>query len=691
MPTYTQENRIIALQTPLGDDVLLLDRLAGHEGISRLFTFYLDLLSESSSIDFSGIIGKRVTITIHLPGGHNRYVNGFISRFVQSGRDNRFTHYKAEVVPWLWFLTRSANCKIFQKKTIPEILEKMFEHVPFKDFKNKLQGSYDQCEYVVQYRETDFNFVSRLMEQHGIFYYFEHEVNKHTLVFADAPSAHQPCPNQASARFETVGRVLDEERITGFELAKEIRPGSYAMNDYNFETPNTDLDVAEPTVISIANNSSFQVYDFPGEYLNKSSGEQVAKLRMQEEEAAHEIARGVSNCGAFLPGYRFDLQEHYRRDLNKSYVLTEIQHFANCGSAYYTGQGHEEDTYTNHFSCIPYSVPYRPPRITPRPFMQGPQTAVVVGPSGEEIYTDSYGRIKVQFFWDRDGKSNENSSCWIRVSQTTAGKGWGAVNLPRVGQEVVVDFLEGNPDRPIVVGRVYNADQTIPYSLPDKKTTSTMKSYSSKGGGGFNEIRLDDTKGQEQIFINGEYNLDLRVGHDLMETVGNDMHLTVGHDYREDIGGQKHVNVADNEMTAVGGSRSLSVGGSDHETIGGAYALRSGSTIHLTAGQNLIVDAGSTISLKAAGGFINIGPTGVSIVGTTVLINSGGAHTPGPGANPTKPKKPKLADVANPGQASGPPLVISAPPLPPGNAVASSYTAQTLKAAAQSGAPFCDI
>src|ERR1051326_577159 len=301
MPEYSQEGRIIAVQTPLGDNVLLLQKLTGIEAISRLFTFHLDLLSENPAISFNDIVGRHATITIHLASGKNRYVNGMVSRFIQSGRDNRFTHYQAEIVPWMWDLTRNANCRIFQQMTVVEIIKAVFGLIQL-DFKDKTSGSYETREYVVQYRETDFNFVSRLMEEYGIFYFFEHEISKHTLVFADAPSAHQPCPNQEKAIFDSTGQILEEERVTAFQIGQELKTGSFSMNDYNFETPLTDLDVTEPTVDTVANNTTFELYDYPGIYLKKPDGEKVAKVRMQEQEASHLIGNGASSCGAFTSG-----------------------------------------------------------------------------------------------------------------------------------------------------------------------------------------------------------------------------------------------------------------------------------------------------------------------------------------------------------------------------------------------------
>lgn len=691
MPEYSQETRIIAVQTPLGDDVLLLQKLTGVEGVSRLFTFHLDLLSEDASIAFNDIVGQRVTITIHLANDENRYINGFVSRFTQSGRDIRFAHYQAEVVPWLWFLTRNANCRIFQDKSPVEIIKQVFTDLGFSgDFKDKTTGSYPTREYCVQYRETDFNFVSRLMEEYGIFYYFEHEVTKHKLVLADATSAHQPCPNQATAIFDNTARLLGEERITAFEIGQELKTGECSTSDYNFETPLMDLNVSEPTVFTVANNGTFELYDYPGIYTKKPEGEQVVKVRMQEQEASHMTGNGESTCGAFTPGYRFDLQEHYRRDLNQSYVLTEVEHEANCGSSYYTNQAEVEETYTNEFSVIPYSVPYRPDRTARRPFVQGPQTAVVVGPGGEEIYVDKYGRVKVQFFWDREGKANENSSCWVRVSQLWAGKNWGAMWIPRIGHEVIVDFLEGDPDRPLITGRVYNADHMPPYTLPDEKTKSTIKSYSSKGGGGYNEIRFEDKKGSEQIFIHAERNQDIRIKSNLMENVGYNTNLTVGYHQKEKIKGDKHLKVEGDHNQEICGSESLKVGQNLQEKVGQNFAVDAGTEIYLKAGMNLVIESGTTLTLKVGGNFINLNAGGIFIKGTMVMLNSGGAAGSGSGCSPDPPKDPDEADTAEPGYASGPPPSYGAKKTvtPP-----SSYSpaALVLKSAAQSGAPFCDI
>jgi type VI secretion system secreted protein VgrG len=646
---YTQEGRLIAIETPLGKDVLLLQGCVGHEGISRLFRFDLDLLSEDSSISRDKIVGQNITIALALTDGSERFFNGFVSRFVQSGKDERFTHYRAEMVPWLWFLTRTADCRIFQNKTIPDIVLKIFNDLGFKDYKNVLQGNFEPREYCVQYRETDFNFVARLMEQYGIFYFFEHEKSKHTLVLANSSTAHQSCPGQPRARYDfTTTGVEGEDVISNWQVEYELRPGKYALTDYNFETPSTSLAVSESSVVQVGGNSKYEIYDYPGEYPKKPQGQNLVKTRMEEEEALTTVVSGASACRAFSPGYRFDLTEHYRRDLNKTYVLTEVQHAASVGETYTTGEDSAAH-YSNQFVCIPHSVPFRPARVTPRPIIQGSQTAVVVGKAGEEIWTDKYGRVKVQFHWDREGRWNENSSCWVRVAQNWAGKHWGTMFIPRIGHEVIVDFLEGDPDQPIITGRVYNAEEMPPYELPKEQTKSAIKSNSSKGGGGFNEIRFEDAKGKEQIFIHAEHDMDERVKHDSREWVGNDRHLIVKANQIELVEAEKHGRVKGNHLEKIDGDMSLQVGGKTNEKIGTIWAVESGQEIHLKAGMKVIIESGMQISLKGPGGFVDIGPAGITIQGTMVLINSGGSAGTGSGSSPQDPKDPKDADNAKAG------------------------------------------
>ena len=701
----------MAIDTSLGKDVLLLQALSGRESISSLFTFRLDLASEQNrAVSFKDIVGQNVTIRVTLADDSQRYFNGFVSRFAQSGSDLRFTHYQMEVVPWLWFLTRIADCRIFQEKTIPDIIEEVFKSRGFKDYRLSLTATYDPREYCVQYRETDFNFVSRLMEQYGIFYFFEHENGKHTMVLADSETVHQPCPGQPKARYDLAsGDVHADDVITGWHMEQELRTGKCSLTDYNFKTPSANLFADEATVVNVGGNNSFEIYDYPGEYLDKSQGKSLAAVRMQEEEADHLVVSGSGVCRAFTTGYKFTLEDHYRKDMNDAYVLTEIRHLASAGGSYSFAENVEAEQYSNQFTCIPAGVPFRPARITPNPFVQGPQTALVVGKSGEEIWVDKYGRVKVQFYWDRLGKKDENSSCWIRVSQPWAGAGWGAMWIPRIGQEVIVDFLEGDPDRPLITGRVYNAEQIVPYSLPDNQTRSTFMSRSSKNGGAsnYNEIRFEDKKDSEQIFVNAEKDMDLRVEKESREFVGANRHLIVKANQQELVEGDKHghvkgthfekiegdmslqvngkqmqkiggdqsieldsdqkekvvgnvsLQVGKDQKTQIGGNVSLQVGQSRNEKVGQTHAMEAVQTIHLKGGMTVIIEAGMQLSLKGPGGFVDIGPAGVSIQGTMVLINSGGAAGSGPGASPDSPDSPdaptdpKDPDTADDGSKGG--------------------------------------
>jgi type VI secretion system secreted protein VgrG len=587
---YTQTNRRIAISTPLGEDVLLLRAFHGVEYISQPFSFTLDLLSESPSINFQDIVGKNVTLRIFDTDGGTRYWNGFIWHFSQGTRNGRLTGYTARMAPWLWFLTRQSDCRIFQNKTVPEILQKIFVDLGFHDFELHLYGSFQPREYCVQYRETDFNFVSRLMEDEGIYYYFHHENGKHTLILANDAAAHQPCPNQATARYDSVGGgLVYEDVVTGWSYNEEFRSGGWTHTDYNFETPSTSL------AVSVNGRNKYEFYDYPGEHRVRGDGDRRARLRLEEEVVPAVVHEGDSGCRYFTTGFKFTLQDHYRPDLNQPYLLTEVTHIVTSGGAYEVGDSGAETTYRNRFKCIPASTMYRAPRSTPEPFVQGCQTAVVVGPPGEEIYTDEHGRVKVQFHWDREGKKNENSSCWIRVSQPWAGAGWGAVSIPRIGQEVIVDFLEGDPDRPMIVGRVYNAERKHPFPLPAGAAISGVKSNSTKGGGGHNEISLDDTKGKELINIHGQY----------------DMTTTVLH----------------NDTQTVKADRVIQVDGVHHETIKKEIVIKStGDQIYVEASNQITLKVGNSLLYMDAGGNITLKGKNISIVGSDIVdLNFPGA------------------------------------------------------------------
>lgn len=701
MPLYTQAGRLISLTTPLGDDKLLLTGFTGREAISRLFDFRLTALSEDTAIDFTQIVGQSVTINLVQSNDSPRYFNGIVSHFACTGKDGDMTRYEMQVVPKLWTLARYADCRIFHNKSAKDIIVQILGDRGI-DSTDAATGTYKKLEYCVQYRETDFNFISRLMEQYGIFYFFQHADGSHTLKLGDSTSAHQPCPGEDTFGFNLAFGGLDAgDVVNQWSIGQELRSGKHSLTDYNFITSTTDLKSSESTIYSVGGNDSMEIFEHPGLYLTQSDGTAMAKLRMQEEEAVHKIAHGAGSCRPFSTGYTFQLEEHPLDAMNKTYLLTEIEHAASVSGTYREEGARGQDTYGNHFSCIPSDIAFRPQRVTPKPFVQGPQTAIVVGKSadedsdddqgaggdGEEIWVDKWGRVLVKFPWDRA----KAISCWVRVSQDWAGQGWGMINIPRVGQEVIVSFLEGDPDRPIVTGRVYNDVQTLPYKLPDHGTISTFKTHSSTGGGddNYNELRFEDKKGAEQVFIRGEKDLDIRIKNDAREWIGNNQSIMIVKDRSEDVAGNEAIHIAKNRTEKIDGNEDIQLGGNRQEKVGGNVSLKisgnqseaitgdmnhaitgnfnhkssqnvsiqagenmyeksgmnwaheAGMAIHLKAGMNVVIEAGMELTLKAGGSFIDIGPAGIAISGAPlVMINSGGAAGSGSGSSPTSPASP---------------------------------------------------
>jgi type VI secretion system secreted protein VgrG len=640
----TQAARQIAIDTPLGEDALLLRSFHGQESISKLFTYEMDLVSEEPSIKYADIVGQAVTVRITLADGSLRYWNGFVNRFVQAGRDSNVAVYQATIVPWLWFLDQTTDCRIFQSKTAPDIIKQIFQEYGFHDFTLSLYGDFIKRDYCVQYRESDFNFVSRLMEEEGIFYFFQHDNGKHTLILGNDPAAHKPCPNQATVRYEgTAGGWQDDDVILQWLQAQEFRPGVFTATDYNFETPSANL------LSSVNGKGKWEIYDFPGEYTKRADGDKLVKVRLQEQQMPQSVARGTSDCRAFEVGYKFKLMDHYRDDLNQEYVLTALRLSARHNLGYASGSEDTNPVYENSFECVPAATPIRPARRTPVPVVQGCQTAVVVGPSGEEIFTDKYGRVKVQFHWDREGKKNENSSCWVRVSYPWAGKAWGGIHIPRIGQEVVVDFIEGDPDRPIITGRVYNAGEMPPWDLPGKMMVSGYKSNSTKGGGGYNELSFDDTKGTELIQVHGQYDMDTKIEHDERRHVINnrtknvdvDEASTIGHNRTEKVGNNEQIAIGVNRTETVGSNEKISIGSNRTENVGANESITVALTRTRNVGVNEMVNVGGAQEITIGGlqaltvGLTRAKTIGVSEsvnIGTTQSINVGTAQTVNVGA-----------------------------------------------------------
>lgn len=630
MPNPTQTNRLMALGTPLGEDVLLVERFEAFEHLSRPFRFELKLLSADANIAFGSILGERVTLRLERQDTSSgpEYFNGFVSRFRQVESAGDFARYEMTVVPWLWFLTRTSDCRIFQEMTVPDIIKKACNDAGFSDIDiSGLTGTYRTWEYCVQYRETAFNFLSRLMEQEGICYYFKHEEQKHTLMLADAPSAHAEAPGLSELVFRPEDRASTlRERVSSWTIEQSVQAGSYVLTDYDFKQPKKLLltKSAEPKQHAAAD---FEMYDFPGEYVEPGDGDKYAQIRLQELHTDQTRASGETDAKGIRVGYIFELTEHPREDQNRKHLVVSTSRSAET-TQYRSGESGASDSYSCSFVAIDAKHQFRPARVTPKPIVSGCQTAFVVGKPGEEIDPDEFGRVKVKFHWDRDAKGDHTSSCWMRVSQTVAGKRWGAIHIPRIGQEVIVEFLEGDPDRPIITGRVYNGINKPPYDLPGMKTVSGMKSNSSKGGQGFNEIRFEDKKGDEQIFLHAEKNIDIRAKNDRFESIGHDRNLDVGNDKFEEVKNDRHETIGRDHMERIKRDRHLTVDGKEAKKVVKTLSLtveddvsevfKKNASTEVTKnlyikGDNICIEGMTNITLKVGGSAIAIEADGIRL------------------------------------------------------------------------------
>ncbi len=621
---------------PLDEEDLRVLRFSGSESISQCFAYDLELASLTPVVDFEEVVGEPAHLEIHTPFGQ-RHVHGIVSRWEEMGRGRDATYFNARLVPRVWTLSLIRQSRIFQKVTTPEILKQVFESagIPASGVRFSLAGKYEPRNYCVQYRETDLEFVSRLLEEEGMFFFFEHTEEDHVLVIGDSPDVHAELPEDSLLRFrEADSGMLGEEQIRQFRYARSMRTGAVTLKEFDFKKPALAL-LAEHKE-STDKEKTLESYDYPGEYHLQGLGDRLVKTRLEEERAEAYLGIGETDCRRFEAGFKFTIEEHPREDLNTDYVLVRVRHTGEQPHAGF-GQGgsaSDKPVYRAMFECIPFTTPYRPARVTPRPHIGGPQTAVVVGPSGEEIHCDEHGRVKVKFHWDRSDASDDTASCWIRVSQGWGGAGWGMMFVPRVGQEVVVEFLEGDPDRPLITGRVYNGENPPPYSLPADKTKSTIKSQSSPGGGGSNEIRFEDASGSEEIFIHAQ--------KDMNEVVANNKTVQVNANLKEDVGGNRTRTVGANETITVGGNRtevvkaneSLTVGGSETVIIGGNQTViisgsRSetvaGAAVELIGGNQIVAVKGDQ-SLQVAAALVEaIGAARATVVKGDLEIKSGAA------------------------------------------------------------------
>lgn len=605
----------------LSDIDLRVYRFKGRESLSQSFEFQIEVVADSPNLDIAASIGRpaRLEIVGRLYGGssYSRYVQGIVEEFVLLTAGVRYSHYSVTLVPSIKALHYTRNNRIFQNLSSPAVVEKVLKdaRIPSDQIISMLHSHYGERDYCVQYQESDFTFIQRLWEEEGIFYFFEHTKDTDKLNIGDGAHAFETLTNYAESRFRDLPHEY-EEGIFEFRAGSALRPGAAMMRDFKFKQPSLDMEaMAESDKFA-----EYKMYYFPGEYVDPELGNRLAKIRLEEHQCQRERFVGSSNIRALLPGYKFTLAGHRRLDCNQQYLIVSVEHEGSQPQALREeAQGIGQVSYQNSFACIPARIPFRPVRQTATPRISGVQTAIVVGPPGEEIHCDSHGRVKVQFHWDREGKKDDKSSCWIRVSQPWGGAGQGGMFIPRVNQEVVVQFLEGDPDRPLIVGRVYNGENPVPHGLPAAKNISTIRSVSTPGGDGFNEIKFDDTKGTEEMFVHAQFDRNevtehdqtlkignnqtdnvgadrtRQVGHDEKISIGNDESIQIGNNRTEVVGNNESIHIGSNRTKAIGKNESITIGHASSEAVGMAKALSVGAAYQISVGgaMNTTVGAAS--------------------------------------------------------------------------------------------------
>jgi type VI secretion system secreted protein VgrG len=605
---------------PAGELAVL--RFSVQESLSVPFQAEIELVpGEDIEVDGAALLGQDALLTMQLGDGSARFVHGIIGhvRCWDEGSGPERKRCRVRVMPKLWIQRHVRRSRIFQELSALEIVKKLLNEAGV-EFREALSGSYAKREYCVQYRESNLDFISRLLEEEGIFYFFEHGQGVHTLVLGDSPSAHEPLIGDPRLVFrERSQMVAGAEAVNEFASRLELQPGAVVLRDYNFLRPTGDMNA---NAEADGADAVLEVYDYPGRYAEQGTGKTLSKIRLEELRAKAETAAGSSVSRRLTPGYLFELAEHETGSYDGEYLLLSVTHTGHqpevLPGTQVRGDGATHEPYRNSFTCLRKAVPYRPERKTQRPWLPGPQTAVVVGPAGEEIHTDEHGRIKVQFHWDREGKGDDKSSCWIRVSQAWAGPGWGALYLPRIGQEVVVEFLEGDPDRPLVTGSVYNGHHPPPLELPGEKTKSTLRSNSSPGGSGFNELRFEDAAGEEEVYFHAQKDLNIVVENDKSQQVGGNEKLLVEKDRSREIHGNQSLKVTKDDSSVIGGNQSLDVTQNRSTTVGGNHSESIGGMQSITVGGSQSV----SVALASAE---NIGLGKAVNIGGAYAVTVGGA------------------------------------------------------------------
>ncbi|MFV3074851.1 type VI secretion system Vgr family protein [Niveispirillum fermenti] len=664
--TPTQANRAFAVATALPEDTLLLYRLSGTEALSRPFEYRLELLTTQSRLDLEGLPGTDMTVRIRRQDGEERHVNGIVTDIAQAGTHQRYNLIRATLRPWFGCLDHTRDSRIFENRSVPDIVREVLAPYPFAAVETRLTDSYDPWEYCVQYQESDFAFISRLLEHEGIHYRFRHANGRHILVLCDSSAAHDPLDPGPALRFRQEPDDLARS-VSEWQSTRSLQGGRHAVGDFDFEQPGKALRHASSMQGSHP-LSDLERFDYPGGMTYRprgrraEAGDTIARRRMQAVAAQRVLCDGRTLVRELAAGTLFTLTHHPRPDQNREYLVVETGIELRSDAF---DQGEPADApvpaYQCRFRCVPSDTVFRPASLTPWPRMHGPQTAIVTGKAGEEIWADRYGRVKVRFHWDRSGRSGERTSCWIRVSQSWAGGEWGAQFLPRVGQEVIVDFLDGDPNRPIITGRVYNGDALPPFDPESQGTMSGFRSRSSKGNEGCNELLFEDKAGRERLFLRAERDMERHVRRDDVAGIGGDRHLGVSGQQRIRVGGDDHHIVEGDGFRQVDGSASLIVGEDQHQRVGQLAALEAGTQIHLKAGTSIVLEAGAQVTIKAGGSFITVGPEGVTISGPMVRVNSGGAPGQGRGATPGTAEPPRRPPQGGRGREPAPAAARDAP------------------------------
>ncbi|WP_225182042.1 type VI secretion system Vgr family protein [Pectobacterium aroidearum] len=614
------------------------------EGLNRPFSLSLSLASAQPDVDFGAVLDQPCELMIWYEGELKRRVSGIVSGFTQGDTGFRRTRYQIEVRPALWRLGLRTNARIFQAQKPEAIISMLLEEAGITDYAFALRNEHAVREYCVQYRESDLAFITRLAAEEGMYFFHEYEEGKHRVVFADDAGALTKGPELF---FNLATQGLSEgEYVRRFHYAERVSTAEVELKDYSFKTPAYGLSHKKMSGELEHQRESYQHYDYPGRYKQDPSGKAFSGYRLDALRSGAVTSEGESNCAGLMPGSTFTLTEHPNTTLNAVWQTVSVTHVGQQPQALEEESGGEPTTMSNSFAVVKGTTTWRA-AMPYKPMVDGPQIATVVGPTGEEIYCDPYGRVKLQFPWDRYGASNDQSSCWVRVSQGWAGGQYGMIAIPRIGHEVIVSFLEGDPDQPIITGRTFHATNPTPYPLPANKTRTVLRTKTHQGEG-FNELRFEDQAGQEEIYLHGQKDLKALVENDVVWHIKHDAHTEIDNERVTRVKANDHLTVENEKRDHVKGDLSLTVDASMHQKLGQALLVEAGEEVHVKAGAKVVLEAGAELTLKVGGSFVKIDPSGVTLVGPGIKMNSGGSPGCGSGWAGQLPSLPGTVEVIAP-------------------------------------------